>query len=260
MFDPTLTEYDFGAAHPMSPVRVDLTMRLADELGVLANGLTMVKAPMADDDLIATVHDRGLIEAVLRAGNVPGAYDEERGLGTDDNPVFRGMHHAAAHVVGAPSRRADRSGPATSLHSANIAGGLHHAMRDRAAGFCIFNDVAVGIQYLLDQGAERVAYVDIDVHHGDGVERYLLGRRAGAHDQPARDRADALPGHRFRQRCRGSRRAGDRGQRGIRPAPLTPAGCARSTRWSRRCCAPSTPTCWSPSTAATPTSKTRLRI
>ena len=171
VFDPTLTEYDFGAAHPMSPVRVDLTMRLADELGVLANGLTMVKAPMADDDLIATVHDRGLIEAVLRAGTVPGAYDEERGLGTDDNPVFRGMHHAAAHVVGATVEACRQVWTGDSLHSANIAGGLHHAMRDRAAGFCIFNDVAVGIQYLLDQGAERVAYVDIDVHHGDGVER-----------------------------------------------------------------------------------------
>ena len=57
-----------------------------------------------------------------------------------------------------------------SQHSANIAGGLHHAMRDRASGFCIYNDVAVGIQWLLDQGAERVAYVDVDVHHGDGVE------------------------------------------------------------------------------------------
>ena len=58
-----------------------------------------------------------------------------------------------------------------SLHSANIAGGLHHAMPDRAAGFCIYNDIAVGIQTLLDQGYQRVAYVDVDVHHGDGVER-----------------------------------------------------------------------------------------
>ena len=81
------------------------------------------------------------------------------------------MHHAAAHVVGASVEACRQVWSGESLHSANITGGLHHAMRDRAAGFCIYNDVAVGIQYLLDQGAERVAYVDIDVHHGDGVEK-----------------------------------------------------------------------------------------
>ena len=170
VFDPSLTEYDFGSGHPMSPLRVDLTMRLARELGVLDRGLKLVDAPMADDELIATVHEWALIEAVNRAG-ATGATDEARGLGTDDNPVFKGMHHAAAHVVGATVEAARQVWSGESLHSANITGGLHHAMRDRAAGFCIYNDVAVGIQYLLDQGAERVAYVDIDVHHGDGVEK-----------------------------------------------------------------------------------------
>ncbi len=173
VFDPSLTEYDFGHGHPMSPLRVDLTMRLARGLGVLGaeNGLRLVDAPIASEDVIATVHDAALIEAVTRVGTVPGAVDEARGLGTDDNPVFEGMHRAAAHVVGASVEAFRQVWSGESLHSANITGGLHHAMRDRASGFCIYNDVAVGIQYLLDQGAERVAYVDIDVHHGDGVER-----------------------------------------------------------------------------------------
>jgi len=171
VFDKSLTEYDFGPAHPMSPIRVDLTMRLADELGVLDHGLRMVPAPIADEARIATVHDPRLIEAVVRAGTTPGVLDEEFGLGTDDNPTFRDMHHAAAHVVGATVEAFRQVWTGESLHSVSIAGGLHHAMRDRASGFCIYNDVAVGIQYLLDQGAERVAYVDIDVHHGDGVER-----------------------------------------------------------------------------------------
>ena len=170
VFDPTLTEYDFGPQHPMSPVRVDLTMRLAEELGVL-KGLRTVPAPMADDDLIATVHDPALIEAVTRMGERPGPGEEGRGLGTDDNPVFVGMHHAAAHVVGASVEAFRQVWSGESEHSVNIAGGLHHAMRDRASGFCIYNDVAIGIQWLLDQGAERVAYVDVDVHHGDGVEQ-----------------------------------------------------------------------------------------
>jgi acetoin utilization protein AcuC len=170
VFDKSLTEYDFGPAHPMSPVRVDLTMRLADELGVLDH-LRAVPAPIADEALIATVHDPRLIEAVTRAGTTPGVLDEEFGLGTDDNPCFRDMHHAAAHIVGATVEACRQVWTGESLHAVNIAGGLHHAMRDRASGFCIYNDVAVGIQHLLDQGAQRVAYVDVDVHHGDGVER-----------------------------------------------------------------------------------------
>ncbi|GAA4362293.1 acetoin utilization protein AcuC [Nocardioides caricicola] len=166
VFDQSLTEYDFGPDHPMAPMRVDLTMRLAADLGVLGAGLRQVAAPMASEDVLATVHDPALIEAVQRA-----AHDERFGLGTDDNPVFSGMHHASAHIVGASVEAFRQVWSGESLHSANITGGLHHAMPKRASGFCIYNDVAVGIQYLLDQGAQRVAYVDVDVHHGDGVER-----------------------------------------------------------------------------------------
>ena len=173
VFDPRLTEYDFGDAHPMSPVRVDLTMRLAEALGVVGpgSGLRMVDAPVADDDLIASVHDASLIEAVKRLGADPSGYDEKHGLGSEDNPVFPDMHRAAAHVVGASVEAFRQVWSGESLHAANITGGLHHAMRNRASGFCIYNDVAIGIQYLLDQGAERVAYVDVDAHHGDGVEK-----------------------------------------------------------------------------------------
>src|ERR671912_690356 len=103
-------------------------------------------------------------------GARPGPGEELRGLGTDDNPVFRGMHHASAHIVGASHEAFRRVWTGESIHSANITGGLHHAMPDRASGFCIYNDVAVGIRWLLDNGARRGAYVDVDVHHGDGVE------------------------------------------------------------------------------------------
>ena len=170
VFDPTLTEYNFGPTHPMSPVRVDLTMRLAEELGVLA-GIKRVDAPVATDEQIATVHEQGLIDAVTKAGATPGFEDASRGLGTDDDPVFKDMHLASAHVVGASLEAFRQVWSGESLHSVNIAGGLHHAMPDRASGFCIYNDVAVGITQLLADGAERVAYVDIDVHHGDGVEK-----------------------------------------------------------------------------------------
>jgi acetoin utilization protein AcuC len=175
VFDPTLTDYDFGPAHPMSPIRVDLTIRLADELGVLAGrpgvaGLATVPAPVAPDDLIATVHDPAYMSAVEVIGKDPGLIDEAHGLGTPDNPTFEDMHGASAHVVGASVEAARRVWSGEALHAANIAGGLHHAMPGRASGFCIYNDVAVAIRWLLDQGATKVAYVDIDVHHGDGVE------------------------------------------------------------------------------------------
>ena len=171
VFDPSLTEYDFGPTHPMSPLRVDLTIRLADALGVL-DGVKLVDAPVATEEQILTVHTRELIDAVTRAGTT-GDYDEACGLGSDDNPVFPDMHHAAAHVVGATIEACDQVWTGRSLHSVNITGGLHHGMPDRASGFCIYNDVTIGIQHLLDQGAERVAYVDVDVHHGDGVEKFF---------------------------------------------------------------------------------------
>ena len=171
IFDKRLTEYNFGPAHPMSPIRVDLTMRLAEELGVLAEGLQVVPAPIADLDVVAGVHSEALIEAVTRVGRVAGAVDLDHGLGSDDNPVFPGMHEAACHVVGASVEAFRRVWSGAALHAANVTGGLHHAMPDRASGFCIYNDVAIGIKHLLDNGAKKVAYVDVDVHHGDGVER-----------------------------------------------------------------------------------------
>jgi acetoin utilization protein AcuC len=80
------------------------------------------------------------------------------------------MHEASALVTGASVIAAEAVWQGRSTRAVNISGGLHHAMRDRASGFCVYNDVAVGIQRLLDLGAERVAYIDVDVHHGDGVQ------------------------------------------------------------------------------------------
>ncbi|KAJ1684555.1 hypothetical protein LUZ63_020310 [Rhynchospora breviuscula] len=176
VFDESLTGYDFGPSHPMNPVRVDLTMRLAGQLGVLdggdsPHGLPLVAAPHATDEDLLTVHTPELLEAVRRSSEDPTAVDARLGLGTEDNPTFAGMHEAARHVVGATKEAARLVWEGEYLHAANVAGGLHHAMPDRASGFCVYNDVAVAIAWLLSQGVERVAYVDLDVHHGDGVEK-----------------------------------------------------------------------------------------
>ncbi len=172
VFDESLTGYDFGPQHPMSPVRVDLTMRLARALGAVGpGGLAQVEAPDATDDDLLTVHDPALIEAVELSSKDPSRVAPAFGLGTEDNPTFPNMHRAARHVVGASLEAARRVWSGGMVHAANVAGGLHHAMPDRASGFCVYNDVAVAIRWLLANGARRVAYVDVDVHHGDGVER-----------------------------------------------------------------------------------------
>jgi acetoin utilization protein AcuC len=92
------------------------------------------------------------------------------GLNTPDNPVFPGMHEAAALVTGGSVRAAEAVWSGEALRAVNIAGGLHHAMRGYASGFCVYNDPAIAIARLLELGAERIAYVDVDVHHGDGVQ------------------------------------------------------------------------------------------
>ena len=171
-WDERLASYDFGPGHPLAPVRVELTMALARELGVLdAAGVTVAAAPPATDDELRWVHDPGYIDAVKRAGGAePAVLSGHYGLGTEDDPIFPGMHEASALVAGATLAAARAMWTGEAEHGASIAGGLHHAMRDHASGFCVYNDPAIAISWLLSQGAERVAYVDIDVHHGDGVQ------------------------------------------------------------------------------------------
>ncbi len=165
-----LLEYDFGRGHPMSPARLDLTMRLVEALGLLDSpDLDVVAVGPAADPVLETVHAPAFVEAVHRASD-DGVPDPERGLGTDDDPVFPRMHEAAARLVAGSVEVARAVWDGTVEHGLNIAGGMHHAHRDAASGFCIYNDAAAAIQHLLDAGAQRVAYVDLDAHHGDGVE------------------------------------------------------------------------------------------
>ncbi|WP_053206209.1 acetoin utilization protein AcuC [Jiangella muralis] len=166
-----LTGYDFGHGHPLNPVRVDLTIRLARELGVLdGDGVHVEEPGPADDATLRTVHTADYLDAVKAASADPGTVDLVHGLGTTDDPCFAGMHEASALVAGGTIAAARAVWEGRALHGVNVAGGLHHAMPASASGFCVYNDPALGIKALLDAGAERVAYVDVDVHHGDGVQ------------------------------------------------------------------------------------------
>lgn len=166
-----LLHYDFGPQHPMAPLRLEMTYRLAGDLGLVElPQVEVVGTEVASDDLLGLVHTPEYIAAVRRA-SVTGEPDEDRGLGTEDNPVFPGMHEAAARIVQGSAAQALAVWRGEAEHAVNIAGGMHHAMPDHASGFCVYNDAAVAIAALLADGAQRVAYVDVDAHHGDGVER-----------------------------------------------------------------------------------------
>ena len=182
-WDERLTDYHFGPGHPLAPVRVELTMRLAHEFGLWSQpGVTVAAPPSAADTGLELVHDARYIAAVRAvsgwAEDVGGRglkapqlrYARAFGLGTGDQPVFPGMHQASALVAGATLAAARAMWSGSAQHAANVAGGLHHAMAGHASGFCVYNDPAIAIAWLLKQGAERIGYVDIDVHHGDGVQ------------------------------------------------------------------------------------------
>ncbi|MHA7197830.1 acetoin utilization protein AcuC [Arthrobacter alkaliphilus] len=170
-WDPAMTAYDFGPSHPMAPARLELTARLASSLGLFDLEHVSVQAPeVASDVELRAVHSAEYIAAVRRVSEDPTTPDPERGLGTDDDPAFAGMHEASARLAGGSLLAAEAILSGTAVRAVNFGGGLHHASRERASGFCIYNDAALAVQRLLDGGVRRVAYIDVDAHHGDGTQ------------------------------------------------------------------------------------------
>lgn len=165
--------YDHGPGHPLRPERVTLTWDLIRATGLdgLPNVLTIRIEEPADDATIELVHTPAFVDATRRAGHGEEGDWRRFGYGPGDNPIFDQMHEAGAHVVGASVAAARSVWTGEVEHAFNAPGGLHHAMPDRASGFCVYDDPAVAIAWLLRAGAGRVAYVDVDVHHGDGPQR-----------------------------------------------------------------------------------------
>lgn len=164
---PEYAGYDFGPEHPFTPARLQM---LLDLLGALGHDIVPVAAPAATREDILTVHDEAyvaLVEALDRGELRPEA--ERHGLGTPDNPVFPGMDLAARWLVGGTLHGARLLMSGAETRVLQLGGGLHHAQRNRAAGFCLYNDLAVAIHAMAARGW-RVAYLDIDLHHGDGVQ------------------------------------------------------------------------------------------
>ncbi|UED84946.1 acetoin utilization protein AcuC [Streptomyces profundus] len=169
LWDEKVTHYNFGPGHPMDPVRLTLTMALVEALG-LDRRIAVSGASPADEATLRTVHQPDYVSAVQRASRQPEDADEKFGLGTSDNWAFAGMHEASALIAGQSVAGAETVWHGQAAHAVNFAGGLHHAMPGSASGFCVYNDAALAVARLLELGAERVAYLDLDVHHGDGVQ------------------------------------------------------------------------------------------
>ncbi|MFE5218657.1 MULTISPECIES: acetoin utilization protein AcuC [unclassified Streptomyces] len=169
MWDEAVTGYDFGRDHPMDPVRLELTRKLVGAFG-LDRQMEVVAAKPAGESTLRLVHREDYIDAVKAASADPEAADGAYGLGTVDDPAFAGMHEVSALIAGQSVGAAEAVWRGDADHAVNFAGGLHHAMPGGASGFCVYNDASLAIARLLELGAERVAYVDVDVHHGDGVQ------------------------------------------------------------------------------------------
>ncbi len=164
-------QFDYGPDHPLRNTRLALTYELCQAYGLLSlPGTRLVEARDATEEEIIAFHRPDYVEVfrVADRGQAPPTL-WDYGLGTSDNPIFPGVYAWSLLSTGASLRAMELVDSGQVACAFNIAGGLHHAAAARAAGFCYFNDAAVIIKHLVRRG-RRVAYVDIDAHHGDGVQ------------------------------------------------------------------------------------------
>jgi acetoin utilization protein AcuC len=166
--------YRLSEDHPLQPIRVKLAVELMRELG-LVELAELVPPRVAIDAELRLCHSQDYVELVrtlsepdLR-GQVAWRDIAAGGFDSPDNPIADGMHDACAVVVGGSLVAAEAVHSGAALHAFNPAGGLHHASRARASGFCVYNDIAIAVAWLRERG-HRVACVDVDVHHGDGTQ------------------------------------------------------------------------------------------
>jgi acetoin utilization protein AcuC len=165
-------DYDYGPAHPLKVVRLRLTHELIKAYDLLSlPSMRLVETREATEKELSLFHTRDYLDMLKRTSQGSPVVDAFMyGLGPGDNPIFKGLWEWSILATGASLQGAQLVADKEVDVAFNIAGGLHHAFEDRASGFCYVNDPVIVIQWLLDQG-KRVAYIDIDAHHGDGVQR-----------------------------------------------------------------------------------------
>lgn len=171
IFSEEQLKYKFSEDHPFNHLRLKLTLDLLEKMNAISQQ-DIVKPRMATDEELQLIHDPNYVEAVKKAGRgeLSGDIAESYGLGTDDTPIFPGMHEASALLVGGTLTAVDYVMQGKGKHALNLGGGLHHGFKGKASGFCIYNDSSVAIKYIQEKYGARVLYIDTDAHHGDGVQ------------------------------------------------------------------------------------------
>jgi acetoin utilization protein AcuC len=166
--------YRFHDDHPFNQKRLELTVSLLREAGALS--ADNIAAPrLATQEELLRVHTSDYVEAVraLSAVNPPEQWIKEAsryGLDTEDTPFFEGMHDITSMLVGGSIKAADLVMEGKAPHALHLGGGLHHALSNKGAGFCVYNDASAAIAHIVEKYRAKVLYIDTDVHHGDGVQ------------------------------------------------------------------------------------------
>jgi acetoin utilization protein AcuC len=172
IYSDDFARFDYGAAHPLKTIRLKLTYELIRACGLLTSSDPCVIEPhVASENDLLTYHTRDYIDMLNAASSgaaIAGA--DVFGLGPGDNPIFPGMYEWSRLVAGASLLAASLVDSGEAGIAFNISGGLHHALASRASGFCYVNDPVLAILHLMQRG-RKVAYIDIDAHHGDGVQK-----------------------------------------------------------------------------------------
>jgi acetoin utilization protein AcuC len=164
----------FGGNHPLKIVRHSAVLDLVEMLGWLPESTFRASQPATVDQLLE-FHDRGYIEALQYAestGRVTPEVRDRYHIGTLENPLFDGLFERASMTVGGSILAAQLASEGHVIF--HPSGGTHHGRPDRASGFCYFNDPVYAILTFLQEGKDRVLYVDLDAHHGDGVEAAFI--------------------------------------------------------------------------------------
>ena len=172
IYTDAYVEFDYGPTHPLKVIRLKLTYELIKAYGLLSlPSVQAIPTQKADDEDLALFHSRDYLDVLKQAseGQLARAF-YHYGLGPGDNPIFKGLYDWSLWVTGGTLQAGELVAIGEKEIVFSIAGGLHHAQRSKASGFCYINDAVVGISRLLKQG-KRVVYIDIDVHHGDGVQK-----------------------------------------------------------------------------------------
>ncbi len=171
VYDGVLAQHVLSENHPLRSARLRYAYELLESYGAFdAPNAMLVKPRPATEEEILRFHTRAYVEAVRGVSRGDKAVNLAAfNLGAGDNPVYQGMYEASSLSTGASLRAAELLLSDEADVAFSISGGLHHAMPGNASGFCVFNDPVIAIKELLLRGM-RVAYVDIDCHHGDGVQ------------------------------------------------------------------------------------------